>query len=276
MNDSNQSDKKDMGQNIGSNLALNSGTLESALFFKKDKTIVFVHKKIERLVAAVYMLTNLFPDKEASKWALRDRGAKLLHCSVNLMHVSVMTKDSGEVRMGEVMLEMLSILKVASYAGLVSDMNLSILRSEFNDLLHRVNKVLGDREKESFRANESFFKQDGASSAELDGSRVGLVGGSNVKDKMNVFYGEDSITMDNKGHKDDRLKEFSPVALKKNKRQSLIIGLLKKKKEIMVGDVSEIIQDCSEKTIQRELLSLVSQGVLKKQGERRWTRYMLV
>ena len=61
----------------------------------------------------------------------------------------------------------------------------------------------------------------------------------------------------------------------KNRRYEVIINLLKKTKEISVKDVSSIVSDCSEKTIQRELLSLVDKGVLKKEGERRWSKYSL-
>jgi len=59
-------------------------------------------------------------------------------------------------------------------------------------------------------------------------------------------------------------------------RRATILGLLQKKDRITVKDVAAVIKDCSEKTIQRELLALVAQGVLKKEGERRWSTYLLV
>jgi hypothetical protein len=37
-----------------------------------------------------------------------------------------------------------------------------------------------------------------------------------------------------------------------------------------------MIKDCSEKTIQRELIVLVSEKVVKKEGERRWSVYSIV
>jgi hypothetical protein len=40
-------------------------------------------------------------------------------------------------------------------------------------------------------------------------------------------------------------------------------------------DFVKVIPECSEKTIQRELLDLVGKGVLKKEGERRWSTYSL-
>jgi len=42
-----------------------------------------------------------------------------------------------------------------------------------------------------------------------------------------------------------------------------------------VKDFAKVITDISEKTIQRELLDLVQRGVIKKEGERRWSRYSL-
>lgn len=58
-------------------------------------------------------------------------------------------------------------------------------------------------------------------------------------------------------------------------RRAIILGLVQKKDRITVKDVSNVIKDCSEKTIQRELLALVKQGVLKKEGERRWSTYSM-
>ena len=43
----------------------------------------------------------------------------------------------------------------------------------------------------------------------------------------------------------------------------------------VIKEVSNIVPDVSEKTIQRELLNLVSEGVLKKTGEKRWSKYSL-
>jgi len=71
------------------------------------------------------------------------------------------------------------------------------------------------------------------------------------------------------------LKEFGAVSVKKNNRQSVIIGLLKRKREIMIKDVTPLIPGVSEKTIQRELLEMVAAGILTKIGEKRWPRYTL-
>jgi Fic family protein len=58
-------------------------------------------------------------------------------------------------------------------------------------------------------------------------------------------------------------------------RQNLIIQLLKTKSDLTIKDFISTIKGCSSKTVQRELLKLVHLGVLKKAGERRWSRYSL-
>lgn len=61
----------------------------------------------------------------------------------------------------------------------------------------------------------------------------------------------------------------------KNDRQLTIINTIKEKGELSIKDLTDVIKGCSEKTIQRELISLVTDGVLYKTGERRWSRYSL-
>lgn len=58
-------------------------------------------------------------------------------------------------------------------------------------------------------------------------------------------------------------------------RRAVILSLLQRKDRVNVKDVAQVIKDVSEKTIQRELLALVAQGVLVKEGERRWSTYRL-
>jgi predicted HTH transcriptional regulator len=62
---------------------------------------------------------------------------------------------------------------------------------------------------------------------------------------------------------------------KKGHRREAILAVIRKKGEVTIKDVSLTMQEVSEKTIQRELLSLIEEGILKKEGERRWSRYSL-
>jgi hypothetical protein len=56
-------------------------------------------------------------------------------------------------------------------------------------------------------------------------------------------------------------------------RGSRIKTVLEAKPEATIKDIAEVITDVSEKTIQRELNSLIEKGQVIRQGERRWSKY---
>jgi len=58
-------------------------------------------------------------------------------------------------------------------------------------------------------------------------------------------------------------------------RESKIIEIVKVKEKVSIKDILDAVPGVGEKTIQRALISLVTRGVLKKEGERRWSRYAL-
>ncbi len=267
-------------QNPKSNTSI---ALSPLSFFKKDKDFVFVHQKAEKLVSAIYMLTNFLPTEESMKWSLRNLGMSLLTSTIDLKEEVASSRIEAEQSIRNTTLEITSLLEVAQFAGLVSEMNVSILKREFHSLLtfiHTMNSAHGSL--------ESLFVE----SRQFPIETVEVLPNTNKVTEQSAIISSDTSNTDSvvvaqiestpikdnsiiSAPKTHVLKEYSPVAVKKNKRQSIIINLLKRKKEIMVKDVSEIIHDCSEKTLQRELLTLVSQGVLAKEGERRWTKYSL-
>lgn len=59
-------------------------------------------------------------------------------------------------------------------------------------------------------------------------------------------------------------------------RMSLILELVRKRKSLSIKEIASVIKDCSEKTIQRELNSLIEQGLIRREGERRWSVYIAV
>jgi predicted HTH transcriptional regulator len=56
-------------------------------------------------------------------------------------------------------------------------------------------------------------------------------------------------------------------------RAERIKTVLEAKPQATIKDISEIITDVSEKTIQRELNSLIEKGQVIREGERRWSKY---
>ena len=59
-------------------------------------------------------------------------------------------------------------------------------------------------------------------------------------------------------------------------RREKVINVLRDKGEATIKDIMESVTDCSEKTVQRELISLIKDNVVSREGERRWSKYKLV
>ena len=59
-------------------------------------------------------------------------------------------------------------------------------------------------------------------------------------------------------------------------RRERIKEILVLKGRSSIKDISEDIKDCSEKTIQRELNTMIKDGIIKKEGEKRWSTYSVI
>lgn len=194
-------------------------------------------KKPEKLASAIYLVTSFFSDQEPIKWRLRALSTDL---------VSEKVRDKSSIAM-----EIISLFSVAKTAGLVSETNYDILISELLKFKQEIEKPLNITFLSEITTDERALPQPQKTEY--------------IKDRH-----VDSKIVDKL-----RLKEFGAVSVKKNSRQSIIIAILKRKKEVMIKDITPLISGCSEKTVQRELLSMVQAGILRKVGEKRWSRYFL-
>lgn len=235
-------------------------------YFAQDRSFVFVYKKTEKLATALYMVTNLFNDTEPMKWTLRAKVSELLSFIIGFKDVleSREYEFSNEVKTK--VLEIVSLLEVASQSGLVSPMNFSILKTEFMNLIGGLIPLKKQtEERDRFALPKTFF--DVPQGSTYTPTHVPNAGGVDTQHKGQHTIKDTTVPS-------ETANEIT--SFKKTNRQSIIINLLKKKKDLTIKDIAQVIRDCSEKTIQRELISLIDAGVLKKTGERRWSRYSLV
>lgn len=239
------------------------GLAYDPVLFHNDEQIYFVYKKIEAIAGAVFLITTLTPDTEQVKAALRQQS---LFC-LNLM-TGILSGQKIDVvdlqKLSSAVTQIYSLLDIAFWSGLISQMNISLIQRE----IKLVSKVLNDiiaKHKTSFYIDSSFFETPRPlASSPLD-SKSNFKGHSKrqvVKDKVDVL-------------ESSRSQQPSPASQEKSSRREAIVNLLKEQNGLSVKDFSKVISGVSEKTIQRELLALVDEGVVKKEGERRWSTYSL-
>ena len=270
----------------------------SLSFFNSDPYFKFVYKKSERLCLAIYLMTDFFPAEDPIKDSLRKSGTALVKVSLSLITASSPFRKEILNDISRLCLEIISLSKVSSNIGMTSMPNHNVLEAEIKNFI----SVIEEREKpnttgQGFVLNES-----------------GSVFGNDTKDHVHqlpqdpqrdVFKVEEEVekkTVADFNNRDNRktvqnikveniVKRELPEkptknttntinivgksVMQKNDRQHLILEIIKEIGESSIKDISDNIKDCSEKTIQRELNTLIYNGALKKIGERRWSKYVL-
>lgn len=236
-------------------------------FFSAEEYLIYIFKKTEKITAALYLISGLLKDDEPIKWELRDRGIDLLSSSFSASSSLPGDKNAVIQSLFTAALETLSLLNVAKISNLVSDMNHRLLVREIDNIVGMLrDRLAQSAENAGYVLSEAFFKTPDLFSTgfKLD-SRNSAVPGK--KDSPMPSTEKPSNTLSVQGH--------ISVTQKKTERQAAILNVLKTQSNLTIKDFSKVIKDCSEKTIQRELIDLVDRGIVKKEGERRWSRYSL-
>ncbi len=286
-----------------------SGTVE---ILKDDQYLLFLLKKTERIVAALYVVTGLFPDVEPLKWGIRECGTSVIR---NVLSFKERSMVHSKEFLSDTFVEiahLLSLLDLAYVADLLSPMNFSVVKKELEIVIGIIEgkwRVAGSLSSSPF-LDESFFgvskemfseprekKSDHLHSASSEGEqrseqKVTLSSFGEFerlkKNQKDTYEGHDE-TEENVPQREApiftsnaRATVVRKVAVRpvldhvREDRRKSILKVLGQKGSAMIKDFSAVIVGCSEKTIQRLLIDLVQEGVLKKKGDRRWSRYSIV
>ncbi len=219
--------------------------LEKDIFnniFEKDIRRVFIYKKAERLAKAIYLITPAF----AESVSLRNRIDAI---AIALIDAAIVPSSSARVALSRELLALSSVLSMARTGGFLSSMNAELIAREAHILLQEVASYEEPR----------LFLDDVPT---LSGIAKKALSRESVQ--KTVAY---------KRHIIKDIKNVSDIHIKD--RREAVLSVIKDKGRVSIKDISTLIRGVSEKTIQRELLALITVGMVLKQGERRWSTYSL-
>jgi hypothetical protein len=254
--------------------------------FSEDPKLSFLYKKTERVTAALYLVTNLLPTSEPLRIRLRECGLAILSEALSFMDAQLPSAQVWAQRISMAATEMEALLTVARIAGAVSEMNTSLLSREY-DTVAKISQEYADSRAVplgQIRLSEDFFASNTPTPIEhTPPAALSKPTPSALPPRVFPKNISADVTMPpaaSRGVPVERAasrveRQSGKVADKKLDRRDRIIILLKKQPRISIKDAAEAIPDCSEKTLQRELLTLVEEGVVVKIGERRWSTYTL-
>lgn len=232
-----------------------SFVLEKTIFsnvFEKDIKRIYIYKKAERLAKAVHLVAPAFKHNPS----IHDRVERI---SLALVDAAILPPHEAKDALSKELLALSSVLSIARTTGLLSAMNADLIGREAHTLLE---EIAGYEEPRL-----SIPEVPTLAELAKDAGQVAPVVARPRPVVAAVPKGH------GKGHVSDKREPAQTPA--KNGRREAILSVLGSKGPSYIKDLSTVIRDVSEKTIQRELAALVEEGVVSRTGERRWTTYQL-
>jgi hypothetical protein len=240
------------------------------------------YTKTNKLITALYMVTDIIDKDEPIRNKLRTLGIEIIS-DMNLLqqnnigHVASLISDKIS--------EIVSFLDLASTINIISEMNSSILRKEFLALSQSIKEATNKKTFNRAVNLSEFFKEEPQPQIKDNyqpigrhqSTRIGVQKGSTLMKALN------GIMMSNTKLNHTNADGFDVL---KRQRRNNIINIIKiigqgatikdiKDKAETMPEQAGPLASCSEKTLQRELISMVKDGVLNKTGEKRWSKYQL-
>ncbi len=262
--------------------------------------------KLQNIVTATYLVTDLVPENETLRFQVRNALQKALSSLFSSLHRKTQARKIEDYTETHTYLyEGQTYLNVLYKTSQLSEMNYQILSREILLLAERLGEMLNDTGEQadvSFSL-DSFFTED-----EAQGKK--LISQTQNKEKVDVSEKETLSVQEKVATRETKTETHSFVyrvddpelvpelsnvkkpsfgkvqsrkegisgkskQLVKGKRHDAIIDILKKEPESSVGDICKHIEGCSSKTIQRDLNELIAGGIVLKKGDRRWSSYSL-
>ena len=212
----------------------------------------YIFKKTEKIVSVIFYVSNSLETDSVTKPILEDilSAAQAAHNAIlRTLEVRAHVAEEPIRVSAHAMIVLDSKLRVAAATGLLTPEVLRVLTVEIDNVLRGVNKYL---------VRTSAFD-------DLD---------YNVAPSAPSVSRTRSVPNPSTAPSGAPSRQSTPTG--ESDRRERIKVVLSAKGEATIKDISDIITDVSSKTIQRELNAMIEDSVIKRQGERRWSKYSLI
>ncbi|KKR62860.1 MAG: hypothetical protein UV43_C0011G0014 [Parcubacteria group bacterium GW2011_GWF2_42_7] len=229
--------------------------------------------KTNKLITAVYMVTDIIDKEEPLRNKLRTLGLEIL-------------SDPPIARTVLAIGQLMSFLDIASAVGIISEMNGNILKKEFLKLEGAIKESTDVKPSwlEGFLSELPLLSEEGneGRSDPYPASPLSRGRGNHKgHTHLGVQKGSTLLKAIKDIHAPYEAGSFRSGfdLLKKERRYEITNFISKNGGSATITDIKNTklnsLVSSSEKTLQRELLSMIKDGVLYKTGEKRWSRYFL-
>ena len=236
--------------------------------------------RAERIVAAIFLLTNHFNYTDQIRESLRGKGMGLLSSILGLRSG---LRSSGADLVQSVQAtvrELISLMRMSAVAGYISTQNASEVIQALDDLgsLLVASQRSDLSESVVLRREDLIPKIPEINQPLQQKERVNAIEGQEkIISPIQTAETKTEILLQNKEkdlQKTESKISYRPQSTKARSQE--VMEILKLNGRLGIKDIYSNMPECSEKMIQRELALLVSKGQVKKFGAKRWSLYELV
>jgi len=232
--------------------------------------VLEIGSKMQKIVTAIYMVTDLIQEKDPIRKDLRVRSVYALSSISSISVKNSIQAQKAITKTQAVVDSLVNILKIAVSIGFVSDMNFKLITESLSLIKDDLNKKYSllqnqDNLSKTFhnRAVEEFVLPTTLFNGQED----------KTEKKNEAYQTKPNFNMSDKKKPETSIPKNKNIQKSPSSRESDVLDLVREKGEVSVSDVALRFSEVSEKTVQRILVKLVDNGYLQKTGEKRWSRY---
>lgn len=221
----------------------------------------FIFKKTEKVVAAVFYITESKKDNNTNADIvsyIQGAAQTVLDRVLDVLTRTVIEGGGIEAEAHKALLRMRSTFQIALASGIMRSDYVDVLTREIDDVIRNLH-MLSNRDE---RFPSLAFNEEKEYAAALKSQKL-REPAKNTSKVPKKLAGQTILQANSE-------RKMSHI----NRREA-IIAVLRAKGNANIKDISEVVLDCSEKTIQRELIDMINKGQIVREGERRWSRYRL-
>ena len=221
-----------------------------------------VFKRTERMVSVVFYILSYIEKNEHTDFHIKNISEKAMRVhEVSLSTLSLYEYEAKDkiFPFEHALVALEGVLRIANSARVLTDEVLTLFLGEM-DLIHRyLRNHFSDSTPLAMREQDHLMTDTSIGTKTV---RTHKSPSTPRPSRVNIPKGDISS---------DAHMVYSQLV----DRTVRIKTVLEAKPEATIKDIAEVITDVSEKTIQRELNSLIEKGQVIRQGERRWSKYSI-
>ena len=211
------------------------------------------YRRAERLVAALFLVTNHIPADEPIRVSIRSGALRLLE-DVLSVRSEMRTESENVVACRASIRNQISLVRVLAVGGFLSIQNANTMIAGLDELGSFLSSSQGSPLSDMYALSHE----------SITDIREGHIKDTHaLKDKADIK---------------DIVQTSDTPSLKKgiHVREEAVLAVLRSGGELGIRDIAANLPEYSEKMIQRHLVDLIVAGRVKKEGLKRWSRYSVI